>query len=237
MSESNEVVARKEAQVFLANATLDTVSAVATLIADPSKAVHSTVRLIRAVQTGKFVEQLSREWDTLRADGRIAKDYGATDQCRAIFSDLLESLESDNFDSEQLEMLRRLFLAAASEKLSDRNSPLPREYISIGRSLSAGELEILAQTYRFLPTWREIPVNRRPTDVGAWLEAMQASTRLKFATLVEVHEDGLMSKKLLLPRMHSDRSGIRTTPPNYRLTDLAVGFCEFLDSSPEGSKS
>ena len=52
---------------------------------------------------------------------------------------------------------------------------------------------------------------------------------MTFSELVEIHEQGLMDKKLLSPRQHGDRSGV-FVKPHYRLTDLGYAFCHFIDA-------
>lgn len=230
MNTPEPLVRREEAESFLQAAALDTVSAVATAISNPLALAHSAVRLLRAAQRGKFVTQLNAEWAELKAEGHIAHDYGGTDQCRAGLSDILESLEDANFDEEQLVLLRKLFLAAASEQLTDRRSPLPREYLSIGRTLTTGEIELLAQTHRYISDWQALPVNARPNSADSWLDLMQQRTALAHRTLIEMHERKLIEKGLLADRMWSDGSGIGTTAERYRLTDLGYAFCEFLTS-------
>jgi hypothetical protein len=58
---------------------------------------------------------------------------------------------------EQISLLRRLFLAAASETVTDRDSVTVGEYLAAGLTLSAGEIGVLAAYYRYLPKWRSIP--------------------------------------------------------------------------------
>lgn len=230
MNAGPPAIRREEAEGFLQAAALDTVSAVATVMSNPATLAHSAVRLLRAAQRGKFLEQLMTEWAQLKADGRISADYGATDQCRAEFSDILESLEDANFDQEQFDLLRKLFLAAASEQLTNRASPLPREYLAIGRTLSAAEIELLAQTYRYIPEWSKPERDKRSSSAESWLSLMQQRTGLRHAALISIHESRLIEKGLLADRMHGDRSGIRVSIERYRLTDLGFAFCEFLAS-------
>src|SRR5690349_21592134 len=110
----NEVVPvpPQEAEGFLQAAALDAVVALATVISEPTKLAHSAVRLIRAYKRKQFMQQLAAEWSELKAEGHIKADYGTTDQCQAELADVLESLEDANFDQEQLNLLRKLFLAA-----------------------------------------------------------------------------------------------------------------------------
>jgi hypothetical protein len=62
----------------------------------------------------------------------------AADQAKSIFADALQSLGDANFDKEQIDLLRRLFLAAASEAVTDRDDVVVREFLAIGLTLSAG---------------------------------------------------------------------------------------------------
>ena len=114
------------------NTAFDLLAVAAKVVTSPKETVFSGLRLIRAATAHRFTEQLRAEWAKYVEDGKIKADYARTDQAQAIFADTLESLAETNFDAEQLGLLRRLFLAAASESQTDRDNLLVREYIAIG---------------------------------------------------------------------------------------------------------
>src|ERR1700728_765018 len=127
---------QREADRVAEGIVLDLATVVTTVATKPLDTAFTAIRLLRAASAGKFSEQLRKEWDDLKSKGRIKDDYAKTDQARVLYGDTLESLMDENLDAEQLDLLRRLFLSAASEKVTDRNDLLAREYLNIGRSLS-----------------------------------------------------------------------------------------------------
>jgi hypothetical protein len=99
--------------VSLGRTVIDAVTVVAQVATSPKDALFSGIRLLRAAAAGRFSQQLNTEWSTLAEKGKIKGDYGQTDQARTILADTLESFDQAAYDAEQIDLLRRLFLAAA----------------------------------------------------------------------------------------------------------------------------
>jgi hypothetical protein len=157
----------------------------------------------------------------LREKGRIRDDYSQTEQCQACLQELLDCLDRDSPDKIRFDFIKRVFLAAAQEKRSDRDSVLPQQYMRLARQLSSGDILVFSAVY----TLSNSPV--KPTgDAREWLNRVAKQSGLEHSDLVEIYEKALMEKFLLTGRLLSDRSGVRTG--HYRLTPLAVGLCEFL---------
>lgn len=230
----------EEAKALL-EAQLDVVSALTTAVksavTEPAAVVQSGVRYVRSLLRGEFQRQFGAEWKEWKADGKIASDYGATDQARVLYGDLEGSLEDTTLDQEQLALLRKLFLAAAAEKSTNRNSPLPRMYLAIGRELSAAEIEILAQTYRYVPEWRANNPEPETGPVKPWIKLMQERTGLVHSELIAQSEQKLMTKGLLVPRDPGTPAVMRVNAKRYRFTDLGFAFCQFLDLYESLTKS
>jgi hypothetical protein len=212
------------------NVALDVLTLAATVAATPKGTVFSGIRLIRAAVAGRFAEQLRAEWAAFVEAGKIKPDYAETDQARTIFGDTLESLEDANIDDEQLDLLRRLFMAAASETVSDRNDVLVREYLEVGRTLATGEIRVLAAYYRYLPEWAELRSSagsQGPYGINEAMAVLQKNSGLTHSALIERHERSLIEKGLVRP--NGPGSGYAQADQKlHRLTDFGFAFCEFL---------
>jgi hypothetical protein len=212
----------------------DVLTVAAKVVTGPKEATFSALRLIRAATEHRFAEQLRAEWSKFVEDGKIKADYGETDQARTIFADTLESLGEANFDAEQMDLLRRLFLAAASETETDRSSPLVREYIAAGLTLSAGEIRVLSAYYHYLPEWDtdRNASGGNPVHLFSMhdlFNVLQERTGLKHRALIERLDKSLGEKGLV--RSAGPMTGSNAVDQKlFRLTDFGFAFCEFLQS-------
>jgi hypothetical protein len=215
------------------NTAFDLLAVAAKVVTSPKETVFSGLRLIRAATAHRFTEQLRAEWAKYVEDGKIKADYARTDQAQAIFADTLESLAETNFDAEQLGLLRRLFLAAASESQTDRDNLLVREYIAIGLTLSAAEIRVLSAYYHYLPEWTTNPGSGGGSvhlfTMHELLGMLEERTGLKHRALLERLDKSLGEKDLV--RSVGAMTGSQAVDPKlFRLTDFGFAFCEFLQS-------
>lgn len=179
--------------------------------------------LLQALVRGKFMDQLHREWDDYSKKGKIKDDYQSTDQHFECLQEMLDFLDNDNPDQTRFNVVKKIFLKAACEDKSDRNSIIPQQFMRICRKLTSGELIVLSTTYKVLQT--------KPKEIGSaseWLKIIAMESNLKHASLVEVHEETLVEKHLLDHRLLPNRSGVNTKP-HFRLTDLGLAICEFIE--------
>ena len=95
-----------------------------------------------------FWEILFQEVEELRNRGRIADDYWSTDQGKDCLQEIVDCIEKDSPDQVRFDAVKKLFLVAATEEHSDRDSPLPLEFMRTCRSLSSAEILILSTAYR-----------------------------------------------------------------------------------------
>jgi hypothetical protein len=73
------------------------------------------IRLIRSAVAGHLAQPTLGGMGEAHGKGKSREDHAQTSQAQTILVDIFESLNDANFDEEQLDLLRRLFLAAASE--------------------------------------------------------------------------------------------------------------------------
>jgi hypothetical protein len=185
----------------------------------------SVGHIFQSLIKGQFLSRLGIEWDSYREKGRIKDDYIDTEQHRSCLQEVLAFLDNDCPDEIRFEVMKKVFLVAATETVSDRNSLLPYQFLRLCRGMSSGEVIVLNATYRIAKS------GQVPDLAGAtqWLDAIAKESGLGHASLVEIYEEDLIKKRLLSRRLHSDRSGV-ATKPHFRLTSLGFELCDYVAS-------
>jgi hypothetical protein len=186
----------------------------------------SVGHLLQAVRKGKFLSQLLKDWNQYRDKGRIKEDYQTAEQHYTCIQEILDFLDSDPPEEIRFDILKKIFLVAATEKVSDRNSFLPQQYMKLCRTLSSGEILVLSTTYKIS---KRKYVERSAAE---WLKKIAQESGLVHPELVEIHEEELMKKHLLSLRVHPDRSGIDVNP-HFRLTSLGFDICNYIENYVE----
>ena len=194
--------------------------------------VLSVGYIFQSLIKGQFLSRLGEEWDSYRDKGRIKDDYIDTEQHRSCLQELFDFLDNDSPDEIRFEVMKKVFITAAIETASDRNSLLPYQFLRLCRGMSSGEVIVLNATY-------EIAKSESIPDVTAaehWLRNIAEKSGLEHASLVEIYEEDLIKKHLLSRRLHSDRSGV-AVKPHYRLTSLGLELCDYIASYDSVSES
>ena len=188
--------------------------------------------LLQRIRSGRFLQTLKDEWNDYQEKGRVKDDYFLTDQHQECFQELLDFLDDDSPDDIRFTVLKKIFLTAATETISDRDSVLPQQYMKVSRSLSSGEILVLSGAYKIVK-------EGHPFDTGmtalTWLQEIAEISGLKHSELVEKYEKELIEKNFLIPRSYSDGSGVRLGE-HFRLTSLAWALCEFLQEFDKQQK-
>jgi len=196
------------------------------IAATDRKDVALSVRhIFQSLRKGQFLSRFSEEWNSYRKKGRIKDDYLETEQHRSCFQELLDFLDNDSPDEIRFEVMKKVFLVAATESKSDRNSLMPHQFLRLCREMSSGEVIVLNATYRMAKS-EESP---HVTGANQWLDVIAKESGLCHTALVEIHEEGLMKKHLISRRLHGDRSGV-ADKPHFRLTSLGLGLCDYIAS-------
>ncbi len=181
--------------------------------------------LLQRLRGRTFLQAFNDEWERLRAKGRIKDDYPQTEQCQACLQEILDCLDRDSPDKIRFDFIKRIFLAAATETQSDRNSVLPQQLMGLARRLSAGEILVLSGTFELSKSERDAKAQGATT----WLSTVAKQSGLQHPSLVELHEGALIEKKLLTGRRYGDGSGV-SLGDHYRLTSLGLSLCEFVST-------
>ena len=186
--------------------------------------ILSVSHTFQRMRGGQFLSALRDEWNNYREKGKIKNDYQYTEQHKVCLQELLEFLDKDSPDEVRFTVLKQIFLVAASEEASDRNNILPQQFMKIARSLTDGEILILSTIWRIFQDgcWDK---DNKAAD--KWLQEVTTASGMHHKELVEIHEQGLMDKKLLTPRIHGDRSGV-IIGQYYRLSGLGYELCSYI---------
>jgi len=189
---------------------------------DRKELVFSVGHILQSLRKGLFLSRFLEEWNAYRDKGRVKDDYLGTEQHQACLQELLEFLDHDSPDEIRFETLKKIFLVAATETASDRTSLLPYQFLRLSRGMSSGEIIVLNATYQIAKEgFQEV------SAAAQWLEIIASRSGLKHPALVEIHEEKLIQKYMILGRRHTDRSGV-IVKPHFRLTSLAFELCEYI---------
>ncbi len=191
----------------------------------------SVGHIFQSFRKGQFLSRLGEEWDSYREKGRIKDDYIETEQHRSCLQELLDFLDNDSPDEIRFEVMKKVFITAAIETASDRNSLLPYQFLRLCRGMSSGEVIVLNATYEIAKSGSIPDI----TAAGHWLRTIAEKSRLEHTSLVEIYEEDLIKKGLLSKRLHSDRSGV-ANKPHFRLTSLGLELCDYIASYDSASE-
>jgi hypothetical protein len=198
--------------------------------ADRKELAFSVGHIFQSLRKGQFLSKLLEEWNKFRQKGQIKDDYVTSEQHYVCLQEFLQFLDKDCPDETRFEVLKKVFIVAATEKVSDRNSLLPYQFLRLCREMSSGEIIVMNTTY-------EISKSKPLPDItGAnnWLKIIADKSGFNHSSLVEIYEEELMEKRILSKRRHTDGSGV-TINPHFRLTDLGFELCEYISNYEKSS--
>lgn len=231
MTDTNDLAKfQEDTSSVLAKTLNGLIEGITGVAASEKKELYLSVgHFLQAVRKGKFLSQLLKEWNQYRDKGRIKEDYQTTEQHYTCIQEILDFLDSDPPEEIRFDILKKIFLVAATEKVTDRNSLLPQQYMKVCRTLSSGEIIVLSTAYK-ISKQRQEYVNYR--SAAEWLKKIAEESGLFHTELVKIPEEELMKKHLLSPRVHPDKSGIDVNP-HFRLTNLGFDICNYIENYVE----
>lgn len=190
--------------------------------------------ILQRLLAGERLSAFKKEWDNFKAKGRVKDDYERTEQHKTCLYELLSFLNDDLPDEIRFSTLKAIFFVAASEKISDRNSILPLQFMQICRTLNSAEIIILHTVYMIAKN--KLWDKEKDRGASLFLERIARESGLNYPELVEIYEGQLINKRLLTPRRFSDGSGI-TVSTNFRLTNLGYEICSYIANYDEIKES
>lgn len=184
----------------------------------------STSSIFRRGRALGYIQSLKDEWANYRDRGRVSNDYPNTHQHHDCFGEILDSIDNDNLDEARFNALKAIFLVAATETVSDRNSALPQQYMKLCRKLSSGAILTLAA--EFNDRSNTTSTNQR-IATNEWRKRMATESGLEHVEFIVQYEEELTAARLLKPKGQTGNVTIAPEGRN-RLTDLGYGLCQFL---------
>lgn len=200
------------------------------LASDKSDLILSAGKIIQATLKFKLLKQLGRELDGYVEEGKIKEDYFASSNNQASLSELLKFIDEEVPDEDRFNAMKAIFMKSVRVDAGAKEELLAYEYMLICKQLSSSEISILKANLEIVTgKWvATIP----PDSLGnanrdLWFANVARQIGHEIPSLVERHEEHLMSLKLISGTAYSDRSAILKTP-YYRLTELGKRFCEYV---------
>ena len=228
MKEENEIVPKKGTGEVLKNARDSLAAGLTGIMSSDKKDLSlSAGHVFQAFIKGRGVEQVANEWGSLVEKGKIKENYETTSQHRDCLLELLNFLDDDCPDELRFQTLKKIFLVAATETLSDCESFLPYEYMKLCRSMSSGEIITMLAAYSILNEKKGIPPDNHNFDRN-WVASIMNKARLEHRELVGIYKSKLFEKGILL--QHSQFGDTLFAGKNNGLTSLGVALCKYIES-------
>lgn len=193
--------------------------------------------VLQQATKGKLLSGLGEAYDDLKSRGKIKGDYETTDQCRQELPYIFNALDDQTvIDETRFEAVKNIFLNAAQEELSDRDSQLPLEMMRIASGLHRGEILVLEACYRYNQAHMAL-VNKdlasrniKYNDAHTWLQLIAEASGLGIPDLIQTYEKSLQNKGLLSPRTAGGNIVVDT---NYHLSGTGLKLCAFMTDKVE----
>ncbi|MCK5601830.1 hypothetical protein KAR91_08180 [Candidatus Pacearchaeota archaeon] len=232
--EENEIVPKKGTGEILKDTGALIAAGITGAVSSGKKDLSlSAGRIFQAFIKGRGLDQLKNEWDSFVEEGKIKDNYEATSQHRDCLMGLLDFLDNDCPDEVRFQTLKKIFLVAATETSSDRESVLPYEYMKLCRSMSSGEIITMLAAYNLLNEKKGVS----KTDANFqnnWIVSVMNKASLEHRELVEIYKSKLIEKGILM--RHPQYSGSLGTNHANGLTTLGVALCKYIESYEDCKK-
>jgi len=196
---------------------------------DKKDIILSVGYIFQRMMAGQFLSSFSEEWRHYCEKGRIKDDYHTTAQHNTCLQELLDCLDKDSPDEIRFSVLKQIFLNAATETKSDRNSVLPQQYMCLARSLTSGEILVLRAAYQIVKK-KEVNLTKAKHNIVFSQDLIANESGLRTRELVKIHEIGLIDKRFFISHKMKIPSDILINKEHFCLTDLGWDFCKFLDT-------
>ncbi len=198
----------------------------------------SAGHVLQSMIKGRFVETLKHEWDDLREKGRIEANYSETPQQQACLQELLNFIDIDLPDDVRFNTMKQVFLRAATEEESDRDSPLPQQFMIACRELSSGEILVLKAAYEIAEEgdWKSKYLQIDPNStadihIRRWSNAVASHSAMTHWELVAKHAVSLQKQRLLSASNKTANADVFiATTEHFGLTSFGYALCGFMTS-------
>lgn len=199
-------------------------------LSDKTSYILTASKLLKGVRSGKFLSILNQEWEEMQKKGKISSNFEFDEIYYDSLSEILDYLDNGIPNHNIFDVLKTIFIKSAIEEQKD--DLLPLQFLKIAKKLTEGELIVLSTIYRLFKTPALRQGKERLETARFYITLVAQESGLKHNALVEIHEQGLIEKKLITGRKLGDGSGVNINP-NFRLTSLGISFCEYIENYNE----
>jgi hypothetical protein len=192
--------------------------------------VLSAGRLVQASIKWRLISQLGKEVKEYIDKGKIKEDYLEDHRnCQALH-DILKFIDESVPDENRFKAIKALFLKSILSNTTESDKILSFQLMQISERLESGDLLVVKANYDLVNHRNSTGINNidlNDTVADTWFKILSRQIGHNIPSLVELHEQNLMSLKLISQRVNVDKSGFAQTK-YYRLTELGYKFCEFV---------
>lgn len=201
------------------------------LISDTKDWKLSAGRLVQASIQWKLFTQLGKEINDYIDKGKIKEDFLEKELSQQSLYDLLKFIDESTPGEDRFSAMKTLFIKSVAHDYSEAEQIISYQFMKLCKDLESEDLLILKAAYdikngRFAKQ-ASISIDSNDMSVHSWLRNISNQIGHGIISLIEVHEDKLVDLKLISPRTHADRSGVKDMS-NYRLTDLGCRICQYI---------
>lgn len=215
---------------ILRDTACEIASALSALASNPGEGVLSAGRIFQGWVKRRGVEQLWKELDSLIKKGKIKDDYDKTPQFKDCLLELLRFLDNDCPDEVRFQTLKKIFLVAATETVSDRKSFLPYEYMKMCRSMSSGEILVMQTAYS-LHIEKQTVSFSDPHFEYNWINSIRNKGGFQHMEIVDIYKKRLIDKEIL--QLAQDHPAQLSKNSSNGLTSLGLALCKYIESYKE----
>ncbi len=102
---------------------------------------------LQKLVNGEGLRSAVEVWEKMKQKGKIKNDYEGSEQHVSCLQELLEAFENDKIDVNKFDILKKIFIVAATESVSTKKDLEPQQYMKIVRSMSSNEILVLLAEY------------------------------------------------------------------------------------------
>ncbi len=138
--------------------------------------------------------------------GRIPKDFTGRPSAYQTWVELLQEIDSNPVDTDRLDAMKAMFLAASSINATDGESIIAYQLFQIAKKLNSGELLLLKAVFQAFNA-KSFPQGALLSqNVSNWRSVMANNLRHGLSSLIRQQERALAEHNLITPIVMSDSS-------------------------------
>lgn len=202
--------------------TNDLVAMLGSLIAQSKEDnIQLGSRILQATIKGRGWKQIRDE--AVRLIGKGKHLDGTAPESADYLWELWKFIDMDVPDEVRLNAMKNIFFRSVDRDNSQDERALAYQLMRICRKLSSLDITVLQACYELKKR------DEKARSYNEWRNFVAGHIGFIPKELVDYVEGSLTNNKLLTERTASDRSGIGNGSQTFRLTDLGIKLCEYIE--------